>query len=359
MRFTGWAALLLLMFAGSLPAQEAELRCPGCTIEAELVATLIGPDEGFYKGQPPQINEGTWGDRWVVWTLTRLLLFDRDGELAGTIGQEGQGPMEWRNISEVVVVGDSLVVFDTGNARATVIGPDRKAVRSFTIPGFVLRDAEHLGGDRYALAMHLRGDRSFAGRAVLVYAEGGEFFAKFDEFDLVPQLASQRAYRKLAIVDGQIVTGSLDYALRKFTADGKLLGTAIRRPPQWTTPMFDGDFYGTYGADQTPPSFFVDLATDGDRLWTLTGVPAEDWRASLFEVEEGVTVLDADAYRPLVELVDPGSFDVVARAVFDGFPVSVLEGGHFVISRTDDLGFVTLTINRLILRPPLKQKAKE
>ena len=351
MRFVGWATMLLFVFARSLPAQGAELRCPGCTIEAELVATLVGPDEGFYEGQPPQISERTWGDRWVVWTFKQLLLYNRDGSLAGSIGNQGQGPMEWKNIADVVVKGDSLVVFDTGNARATVIGPDRDMVREFHVPGFVLRDVEYLGNGRYALAMHLRGDKASAGRAVLTFAETGEIFSRFDEFDLVPQLASQRAYRKLALTDGQIVTGGLDYTLRKFTVGGELLEVVVERPPQWTISMIGGKFDGTFGPDHTPPSFFVDLASDRDLLWTLVAIPREDWKDALVETGDVVGLNPFAAYKQLVELIDPDSLQVISRAEFDGYPVAVLEGGYFASSRADDLGLITLDLYRLTVKP--------
>lgn len=186
---------------------------------------------------------------------------------------------------------------------------------------------------------------------MLTFAETGEIFARFDEFDLVPQLASQRAYRKLAVTDEHIVTCGLDYTLRKFTLGGELLEAVAQRPPQWTTSMIDGEFDGTFGPDRTPPSFFVDLASDGDLLWTLIAIPREDWKDALVKTGDAVGLDPFAAYRQLVELIDPDSLQVISRAVFDGYPVALLEGGYFASSRADDLGFISLDLYRLTVKP--------
>lgn len=72
----------------------------------------------------------------VVAERTMLRLFDRDGQLRRTVGGEGDGPGEFRRISDIDRYrGDSLVAFDSWLRRVTVLGPDLDIGRVVTLEG--------------------------------------------------------------------------------------------------------------------------------------------------------------------------------------------------------------------------------
>ncbi|HEX2168146.1 MAG TPA: hypothetical protein VHG09_13010, partial [Longimicrobiales bacterium] len=65
---------------------------------------------------------------------SELKVFDDEGALTGTIGGPGEGPGEFRRLSYVgLLPGDSVVVWDMGQARLTVFGPDGVRARDFHI----------------------------------------------------------------------------------------------------------------------------------------------------------------------------------------------------------------------------------
>jgi hypothetical protein len=66
---------------------------------------------------------------------SQVRLFASSGELLATAGRQGAGPEEFGRMAALVPLGgDSLVVFDAGNARVSLLGPDGRFARSFLLP---------------------------------------------------------------------------------------------------------------------------------------------------------------------------------------------------------------------------------
>ena len=133
---------LLLVLAGALPAQE-------------VVAVLKGEDgQGFnLRGWPVARWNGYWVHR-DEGNATSLYLFHENGEFARMLGREGEGPMEFQSITDAVVVGDSLYVHDSMNARVTVIGPGpgtRARLQARGAPHGAGRHTRSTGVRRYLL----------------------------------------------------------------------------------------------------------------------------------------------------------------------------------------------------------------
>jgi hypothetical protein len=83
-----------------------------------------------------------------------IRVFGRDGALVRVIGREGDGPGEYRNPNLAGRgPGDSLVVYDAGLRRVTVLTPDPGAIRSFDV-------GEEGGG--FPMALGTLGDGSIA-----------------------------------------------------------------------------------------------------------------------------------------------------------------------------------------------------
>jgi hypothetical protein len=58
----------------------------------------------------------------------QIRFFDRAGKYTSTIGRRGAGPAEFRGFADVILTGDSLLVYDANNRRLSLIGPDATVV---------------------------------------------------------------------------------------------------------------------------------------------------------------------------------------------------------------------------------------
>lgn len=66
---------------------------------------------------------------------SEVRLFDPSGRHVRSTGSRGQGPGEFTSVRLLgVVAGDSLLVWDTGNRRFSVLSPGGAFVRSFAVP---------------------------------------------------------------------------------------------------------------------------------------------------------------------------------------------------------------------------------
>jgi len=80
------------------------------------------------------------GGRMAVGTASppRALVFREDGTLHATLGGEGDGPGEFRDVASVVALGgDSLAVWDQDRRRMSVFGPDGRYARDVDLGGLV------------------------------------------------------------------------------------------------------------------------------------------------------------------------------------------------------------------------------
>ncbi len=99
-------------------------------------------------------------------SLNEIRFFDLDGGYQGSVGQEGGGPGEFQTILGMwPLEGDSLAVFDYGNARITVLTSAGVLVRVFHL--------EQVPGRPLPLPVAPFRDGSFLGRAHMLGAEEG------------------------------------------------------------------------------------------------------------------------------------------------------------------------------------------
>jgi hypothetical protein len=109
----------------SLKAQEPpalklvrDLRIDAAEVELSPITYMAVSPNGTIVVQ--QNQDGT------------VRFFDARGASLGTFGRKGQGPGEFTNAGRLFWLGDTLVVSDIGTRRFTLIGADRKLVR--TVP---------------------------------------------------------------------------------------------------------------------------------------------------------------------------------------------------------------------------------
>lgn len=91
-------------------------------------------------GRPAAVSRNSRLEYFVVSeeTIQEITVFDGHGRFIKTIGRNGQGPGEYRDISALLVLpGETLLVFDGGNARVGVLSPEGEWVRGIGYPGRV------------------------------------------------------------------------------------------------------------------------------------------------------------------------------------------------------------------------------
>ncbi|MEP6590251.1 MAG: hypothetical protein ABJC19_03620 [Gemmatimonadota bacterium] len=93
-----------------------------------------------------------------------VLYFDAAGKLLHRSGRPGEGPGEFRSITLVGNVGDSLLLWDGQLDRATLLDPDGKVARTFT-----LARSDTVGGPRFGFAPAA----TFGNGALLVAGRAG------------------------------------------------------------------------------------------------------------------------------------------------------------------------------------------
>lgn len=110
-----------------------------CQITAEHVVTLgdtAGP--GMLLGEIRQVRRNTQGIYHVLaWNEHQIYRFTPDGRALSRLGHEGRGPGEALRITSFSIVADSVVTFDSRNARMTVFDPSGDVSRTMSIPGNV------------------------------------------------------------------------------------------------------------------------------------------------------------------------------------------------------------------------------
>lgn len=339
MKFTGWAALLALVFAGTLPAQE-------------VVAVLKGEDGSGFNLRSWPIAQ--WNGYWVVreeGSSPNLYLFHENGGFAQMLGRAGQGPMEWQSPTDAVVVGDSLYVHDSMNARVTVIGPDLELVRDFQLPA---RPTDiDVAGDRLVFAATYY-DRDKAGRAAFFVepTSGAPITGGFDKFDIIPIEGGMGGWRQLAVNGDNITTLSPDGLLRTFDSAGRLQHEVMtQKPDGWTVSIFDPEYRERRGDGELFASYVDEIIPASHGLvWVSFAWPHDDYRNRIRTVQWRERVahrLDIDGFQSRVDLIDPTDGSVHQSIHVDEYVIALIDQGYIASARYDELDLVTITIRRL------------
>lgn len=137
------AAILLCLVAAPLSAQDAVVVpdaawCDRCDLDLRRVAVLGTADgPGALDNEPSSVRRDGQGRYFVTQFVVfhEVTVFDDRGAHVRTLGREGAGPGEFRGISMADVHADSLFVFDNGNVRLSVFGPDLSHARTVRLHG--------------------------------------------------------------------------------------------------------------------------------------------------------------------------------------------------------------------------------
>lgn len=180
-----------------------------------------------------------------------ISLFDPAGRLVARTGRQGQGPGEYESPWLVAVArGDSVLVWDMGLSRVSVLAPDLHYVRSFGVPpSWVINSLRELPSGRLLIAAFDGGSK----QGLHVLSRSGQIERSFADIEVPPGIVRYHASLLggyAAVVGNRIVfTRKSPYRIEVFDFDGRLLSTCV------------GDASAT-----TPPASVIEQAGTATRL---------------------------------------------------------------------------------------------
>jgi hypothetical protein len=308
-----------------------QVLCARCRIHLQrlvIIGSADGP--GSLAGKPRSVILDGAGRYWVFVPGSLPAVFDSQGRFLETIGRQGMGPGEFRNASHAALLpGDSVLVLDWSQHRATVVGPDLRPGRVIQLPSAMLRwsmvattwpdrvvaNAILTAPNVVGWPLHYMSMRSDRATHLKSFGNNGGEMRPADPYHLGENLApSSRG--------GFWAAQQAIYRVTRWDSSGRSLHSFERRPP-W----FSGKSNLRPGSHDIPPSPTGTALTEdaAGRLWVFTTVAARNWRAAwkdvprakTKDVRESSTAIGPDftqLYQTMVEVIDPQRQRVIQRS---------------------------------------------
>ncbi len=364
-RPTAACALFAQLAANSMGAQASirisdKVACTPCRVivgRSVDLTTDSASDQntGVY---PNGLFEDPLGGVWVLGSIPANV-FTKSGKLARRIGREGKGPGEYLMMADAQsIAGDSVVLLDPVSTRISLLDRDFRFNRSITLPQ---PGARFLGVIRWpdsvvvsgwirtpasaGFPLHLFNFRN-APRLVKSFGSSDGKFTLSQQFDPTPFVH--------VFKDGRILSADvLEYNVSLWRSDGTLIKRLERRP-EW----FAERSLNNIGTRSTPPPPRVAaIAADSNGLvWVFTNVSTRTWPRAWDAVrnqrpgEVQAAALDfTQLFRTEIEVLDPSSNRVIARAQIASGTAGVLPGMRLVSLTNDRIGSPILRVIPLTL----------
>lgn len=273
--------------AGRSPssAQEAGVlrlpeRCATCRLESHQTLQIEGSEGELWNAtRLVGTARDSQGRFWMVMGSSTLVhVLDRQGRLVGLVGRRGQGPGEFQSPNAVVPVGDSVVVFDVANARATMVGVDLQSARSFRLAGQVFSGAS-IGWPRVVINASIPNpDRAGFPFHILDLRDGviEASFGGRSGGDFTPRNVAALFGHVLVSPSGREVwtISRTDFRVQRWTLRGEPIRT-VAPDRDWFPP----GGRNRLGGPSVPPDPVVLAAQSvGNELLVVFAVARSDWR---------------------------------------------------------------------------------
>lgn len=339
--------------------------CVGCRIVAENLVTLASPDGPEALRALGQLSEDGLGRLWYGRSEGTPLVFESDGRFIRGIGKAGAGVGEFQMARPIIrLPGDSVLIFDGINGRATVVGPDLQTARFISVPFFV-DDAEVLRWpDRLLVGSNIPSPALIGlplhvvdmsgSRASIVSSSGLRGDPAIDVLGttIVPHRVSSSRREGVWVMNPYV------YNLQLRDVEMSIVG-------EWTrvAPWFDVE------AAPVQPIIAGVHEDDLGRLWVVLHTPRPEagriWRdhfARTFPNGVGrtqgqfVEIDTADLppahtiYNTTVEVIDTASGRVLARSTIDAFLIGLMDGPRAAAYYEDAFGIPRISLMSLVLR---------
>ncbi len=282
--------------------------------------------------------------------------FASDGTALGPFATKGQGPAEVAYVTRIQPLGtDSVVVFEAGNARASVFTLDGKLGRTFQVPGRI-NDSAVLAQGGFA-TNGLISTPEYFGLPLQILLEDGQVDQAFGgvEGGLMRPDMPQLGYRRVA-TDGKRIWAATptNYEVSEWSAAGQERHVWVRGAA-WFEAYFDDR---VFDPQRKFPPWLMDIEYMGaNRLATVVHVGASDWRDHLGEPYElrsgGVVYPDWDVaavHETVVEIIDVQSGQLQASTRFPGYSVGFLDSEHLGFYETSPTGEPSVAIFKVSVR---------
>ncbi len=336
---------------GSAVAQSVHIgdvpSCAQCSIQLERITTLRTDDPGAGIVRPPRTVARDSRGRYYLTQFNRgtVSVFAASGEFLNEVGRQGRGPSEFLNVGAVGVLGDSIFVFDGGNSRVAIAGPEGNVVRTAPMPGQVYTAAP-IGTRGFALQGNLVANDLIGFPIHTWYPESGFGLSFGSEGTYRPDLPRGGIERRIAtgihqgtvwsvprrvyrLEEWDIQTGQMK---RRFLRD-----TGTWFPPNWSNRPYDPN-------TPRPPLIQALREVAPDHLLVVISVAHPKWAERLTQQStprglrwsSGGT--GAGSFARRIELLDTRMGRLLAVETLEQEIVGFIDN-HTVFSyRLDDVG---------------------
>ena len=338
-----------------------EVSCARCTITSRTLVTL-GTDDGVGSliGKPMSVNVDSRGRYWLFQELEPPTVFNANGTVIGLVGRKGSGPGEFRSANHGIVVGDSMLVFDWQETRATMMGPDVKATRTIRTTHSI-GDIVMLNWPSHLVTVSHMPTSDPPNSTMHRFSVGGS------EIRMRGSFGPRGTGGPMGNIEvNQLIAPSRDglwsaYWMRpqftKWDRNGVML-SQFTRPFAW----YSGEMPASMGWGQTPPTPMTGLISEDEAglVWLFVYRPVENWKDAWADVRPvrdgaGSGYLARDVrydllYQTYIEVIDPAQARVVARHTYNGYIIEALPDRKVAQYMVDSEGFprvhiVSLTLN--------------
>ena len=378
---TWWpiAGLLVLLSSVPIPAgaqqpgagrrtnteQIAEGGCPACRIRVEPELLVgVGTEEhgGVSTGFLQRDSRGRFLHR-NIYDMSRILVFGSDGNYQTAIGRQGGGPGEFVAVGNFFVgPGDTIHVFDQGNARYSTFTPSFEYVRSVVLPAGNPQSFVALAPGRYVISAGYR-TRDRFGMPLHNLTPGG-LGTSFGGTDALQGRTRPERWalvrRLVADTDSTFwaVYGA-EYRIDLWHDDGHTIRTLERNAP-WFVRAPPNTIEGRLNP------FVLDAQIDEyRRLWMLVLVRDRQWRQRVEWGREGApgvrglqtdTGRDDHIYDSVIEVIDLDRGTVLATTRVDQVLWGFAGAGRAWEFAESEHGTGPIRIWQLILDPSPNQR---
>ena len=368
-----WSDHAVSQAVGNVPDAVACARC-SIVMRSRTVLGSLSDNATFPPGLPERVHRDLNGRYWLFSNAAPPALFDSSGSFLRMLGLKGKGPGEYIAPHDAFFLGDSVVVLDSRQRRASVLNRELQYVRAMVMPAQMYHTVVLSWPDSIIMSGWIPNAAS-VGRPLHLVS-----FARSNVDDVAavvrsfgpgdggarPSDSMVRTWYLAIAKDGFWSAAPGSYQLVKWKSSTLERLRTIRRDPSW----FRGESNAAIGAAPRnglpwiPPSpAVVGIEEDGEGLlWTYVRVPAQKWKDAWSRVKRDIDsgrqprISDLrweKLYDTRIEVLDPVVGRVLARTTLDGFfAISASRGRRLAVYATDDMRGETVKVLEFTLNRP-------
>lgn len=340
--------------------RDVEAACTDCITLTHIAE--LGSDEqaGFLRedGTIDDIVRDRDGNFWVGQT-THINVYDSAGRFKGSVGREGEGPLEFLDAQPAHADRHGLVhVFDPGNLRITAITNQMTLASERPLPSYTMDMAPLADGEMWVIQSWIATPDRIG--LPLHVVSGREITESFG----IPTHAEEQDGPRTAMSTRRVVTTDINenvysaeyfaYNIDVWSRNGDFRGT-ISGPPLNETALIPGPY--TY--DNPPQNQLYAMRVDAaGHIWLAFLMRRDNWRENVTEQVDGegqVSLRPNDGtihsvYNSRLDVLRPSDCRMVARHDYDGILMSFLADGSVAELRYADGHYPRIQIWQLALR---------